>query len=348
MILVDFNGLLFQYVHSCVSFKKPEIQDDGYYNADDIITPVKSFIISELFDLQNSNPLKGNVVLCVDNVVTRNWRKELYKKYKSSRVRNENDPIPIKKIFSDFNILLRQINDNTPWKVVSVDGAEGDDCILTIASKTKDEDILIISSDKDMIQAQKNPRVTQYSPLTRKWLSYKTKDMDNLNEWIMEHVILGDSADSIPRIFDEAEFTDKFRAFLKERDIDTDVHSFNESEERDSIIDEFHKSFPDDDVYIKLRIGPKTVQKMIKDRTVYDFVSKYKSNFERNKKLVLAEYIPSDIQDKILSMYNINKNISQKNIDNFINYLGDCGLYDLTSKLPTSFRCGEVTIDDFF
>jgi 5'-3' exonuclease len=348
MILVDFNGLLFQYIHSCISFKKPELQEDGRYKADDIIRPVKSLIISELFNIQNNNPRYGNVVLCVDNVLSGNWRKDIYKSYKASRVRDSKDPIPLKEIFRSFNNLLRQIDDNTPWKVVSVDRAEGDDCILTLASCIRNEDILIVSSDKDMIQAQKNPMVKQYSPLMKKWISYKTKDVDNLDTWLMEHVILGDATDDVPRIFDETEFTDEFKCYIKTLDIPQDVESFNSLDTKNEVIEKFLSTNPGCSVYTKLRIGPKTVQKMIRDGSIKEFISKYKTNYERNRKLVLAEGIPSDIREKIISCYSVQKDVRVKDIDTFVNYLYDCGLGDLTSNLPSCFRCQPVTIDDFF
>lgn len=340
MVLIDFTGLIFQHTHSCVSISKPELNENNKYNSSDILPYLKTYLLNELFDIHNKHS-NEKIIICVDNTYKRNWRKEYYKQYKVSRNTKDN-PIPFNEIFKDLNILIKELSENTPFHVIDVEGAEADDCILTLSHVySQYENVLIISSDKDMLQAQRDKNVKQYSPLLKKFITYKDKDVDNINEWIIEHVVLGDSADDVPRIFDNTEYTDEFITYLKSNNMSTDVRDFN---------DVCDKAISyNGEIFKKLRIGAKTIQKMIKNKTINEFIEKYHDNFIRNKTLILSEYIPEDIKNDIIQKYkkSISKQCTCKNIDNFVNYLYDTELQKVVENIPTEFRNSVVTIDDF-
>lgn len=348
MILIDFNSLLFQYTHSCISILKLKPQENGKYNINDFITQLKTFLLNELFNIQKTHINYGNIVLCIDNTVGGNWRKNIFKDYKKSRTtlyKDKSNPIPFYELFTHISELIKNISLNTSWKVVSVENAEADDCILCLANAYKNEQILIISSDKDMIQAQKNPNVKQFSPLLKKYINYSTKDTSSLDEWILEHVILGDAADDIPRIFDNTEYTKTFKEFLQNNNLSTNEKDFENLD--DNTIEEFSQKYPKENIWIKQRIGTKTIQKMIRNNTIHEFISKYKDNYERNKLLILGENIPKNIQENIIKEFSKEKCITEKSTENFIDYLTKENMFNVISNLPFNFVKKEVTIDDF-
>lgn len=338
MILVDFTGLIFQFTHSVIKMNNLQLNENEEYNSEEIVHSLKTCLLNELFNIDNT--YKDNkIVLCVDNTVQGNWRKLIYKSYKHSRA-EEKTHIPFKDIFADINKLLTELKNNTYYNVVCVEHAEADDCILTLSDRyARLENITIISSDKDMIQAQRNENVRQYSPILKKFITYKTKGYDNMNEWLYEHVILGDVSDDIPRIFDETEYTTEFIDFLNNNNINTDVNLFSSIDS--DVLNRFNG-----EIWKKLRIGPKTILKMIKDNTVNDFIKKYHSNYERNKKLILSEYIPDNIKQQIYTCIENEMNKTY-DTDKFMKYLSDEKLDNVMYNVPTRFRTRTVTLDDF-
>jgi len=87
-----------------------------------------------------------------------------------------------------------------PYKVVKLLRAEADDIIAVISKHSyenadlgKVEPILILSGDKDFAQLQKFPNVSQYSPITKKYIK-----QENPAKFIKEHIFLGDSSDGVP------------------------------------------------------------------------------------------------------------------------------------------------------
>ena len=54
---------------------------------------------------------------------------------------------------------------------------------------------LILSGDKDFVQLQKYKNVTQYSPITKKFVN----GIDP-NEYLYEHILKGDTGDGVPNV----------------------------------------------------------------------------------------------------------------------------------------------------
>ena len=340
MIIIDITGLVFQHIHSCINVCKLKTQDNGVYDHNIISNYVIKAISDDIFTyekkFQEFN--KQGIVICTDDTHRGNWRSQVYKPYKKCR-RKENDPVPVAKIFERVNEFIKQLSLNTKIKVISVQSAEADDCILTLAKNCSCETI-IISSDKDMIQAQKNPLVKQYSPMTKKWVTYESKDVNNLDEWIIEHVVLGDVSDGVPRIFDEADYTDEFVKYLNSNNINT-------SDVDDGIVDSFIKDNPGCSVWVKHRLGPKTIQKMIREGSINELINKYKTNYDRNKKLVLTEGIPEYISNGVMCLFNKEKLLTSSNTSDFMEYTDMIGI-DVPANTSILVPRDVVTIDDFF
>ena len=334
MILVDFSALVFKNIHGLVKSLNPPVVD-GKYDAGCMIVPVENYILNDLMDISEEFN-DSNIVLCIDDTFSHSWRRDIYPNYKSQRkINRDKTPIPFDQIFPCINELVDVLDRYTDYKIIKVHGAEGDDCILALCDAVRDESIVIYSSDKDMLQMQKYPNVRQYSPILKKFITYKDK-ADTLNEWLVEHIVLGDDIDGIPKIFSETQFTEEYREFLKSKGISvTEIEYYNLDESaRLQLEGEFNG-----EVWKKIRIGKKTVQKYIKDQTIKSLIESnklYTDNFRRNKKLILAEFIPDEIKAKCIELYNKSK---QPDNVKYTEYLTSHGLDFIVSRSPNLVGC---------
>lgn len=141
----------------------------------------------------------GELVICCDG--KHSWRREFFPQYKAMRKSGrETSSVDWSEIFEMFNQLKREIKENFPYRVIEVDTAEADDIIgtLIIRQREKGEKVLIISSDKDFIQLQREENVSQYSPATKKFLNGVDPQ-----EYLKEHILRGDKGDGIPNVLSD-------------------------------------------------------------------------------------------------------------------------------------------------
>lgn len=357
MILIDFNGILCQNIYGSITACQPVIHENGKYLLKDFMPTAKAFLLNELFNIQQEYQYTyGGITICLDCSHASNWRRKYLDDYKGSRAEGRaSSEVPFNEVFADIDILLKQIRENTPWKVLSVDSAEADDIILCLAKEySKTEQVLIISADKDMIQAQKHGNVRQYSPISKKWITPENKG-GSMEFWLQEHVILGDPVDEVPRITDKTEFTIPFKNHLLLKGLNYTPRQYNKlsHEERQKIEESFEifDRYGRKDIWKNPRLGPAKIQKMLDEGTLDEFLDSnelYRENYERNKHLVLDDYIPNDIYNKCIDEYKSAKTeVTGENTDNFINYLTECGLEKISLNLPLNFVKGPFTLEDF-
>ena len=136
----------------------------------------------------------GEVVLTWDS--KHSWRRDYFPEYKASRrkAREESD-LDWEDIFGTLNKIRNEIKQNFPYKYLEVFGAEADDIIGFLCEENKNEKIMIISGDKDFIQLQKYPNVTQWSPITKKQVNGFDPTI-----YLKEHILKGDTSDGVPNI----------------------------------------------------------------------------------------------------------------------------------------------------
>jgi len=187
MILVDLSQLL--VASTFVSMEKTETEVD--------IKKLRHLILNSLrmYRKKYVNEF-GELVICCDGSLS--WRREIFPYYKAGRKSGrKTSPLNWDQIFKTFNLLKEELRDNFPYQVVQVDTAEADDIIgtLVIRKRKPDERTMIISSDKDFIQLQREENVFQYSPIQKKFLN----GIDP-NEYLKEHILRGDKSDGIPNI----------------------------------------------------------------------------------------------------------------------------------------------------
>jgi len=134
----------------------------------------------------------GELVICCDD--KNFWRKQTFPYYKANRKKNrEQSGINWSSVFNTLNKVRDEIETFFPYKVIRVETAEADDVIGTLVKHNHDEPLLILSGDKDFIQLHKYPKVRQYDPVHKRWLSDK-----NPKRYLIEHIAKGDRGDGIP------------------------------------------------------------------------------------------------------------------------------------------------------
>ena len=136
----------------------------------------------------------GEVVLTWDS--KHSWRRDYFPEYKASRRKGrEESDLNWDDIFGTLNKIRNEIKENFPYKYLEVFGAEADDIIGFLCEENRDEKILIISGDKDFIQLQKYPNVTQWSPITKKQVNGFDPTI-----YLKEHILKGDTSDGVPNV----------------------------------------------------------------------------------------------------------------------------------------------------
>ena len=197
MILVDMNQISVASVMMHLHMSKGTIPDNSM---------VRHMILNSLrmYRTRFSSEF-GELVLCYDS--KHYWRRDYFPQYKANRKKGrEKSDQDWDAIFECLNTIKEEIRTNMPYKFLEVYGAEADDIIATICSEY-DEEIMILSGDKDFIQLQKFPNVKQYSPITKKMVN-------GINPvgYLQEHILKGDTSDGIPNVLSpDHTFTDGLR-----------------------------------------------------------------------------------------------------------------------------------------
>ena len=138
----------------------------------------------------------GELVLCYDS--KHYWRRDYYPEYKHSRKKGrEKYTTDWDAIFEVLNAIKAELKEFFPYKHLEVYGAEADDIIAALCGELEFDNgkTLILSGDKDFIQLQSFRNVTQYSPITKKFVNGVDPDI-----YLSEHVLKGDSSDGVPNV----------------------------------------------------------------------------------------------------------------------------------------------------
>jgi len=214
----------------------------------------------------------GQMVIACDSST---WRRQYFPNYKfkrrEGREKDEVEKANWDEIFRIINTIRDEIQENLPYRVVKVDGAEADDIIGTLALETqefgKHDDVMIVSADKDFVQLQKHKNVKQYSPMQKKFVTEK-----NPNTYLFEHVLKGDSGDGVPNVLSG-----------------------------DNVFAEGVRQTPV--TRKKLDYWAENAQDLqsVMEPEIY-------RNYMRNKKLIDLEEIPEDLRTEIINTYESQEN----------------------------------------
>ena len=200
MILVDMNQISLASMMMHLNMNKTTKPDEGM---------VRHMILNSLRMYRSKFCDEyGELVLCYDS--KHYWRRDYYPQYKCNRKKTREDSnLDWDAIFTCLNEIKQELKDNFPYKHLEVYGAEADDIIAALCLELEFDNgkTLILSGDKDFIQLQKYKNVSQYSPITKKFVNG-----EDPVQYLKEHILRGDSSDGIPNVLSpDHTFTESLR-----------------------------------------------------------------------------------------------------------------------------------------
>lgn len=201
MIILDYSQIALSNI-------LPFQNDIKRQSPEEIKNLIRHTTLSTIKSYKKKYKEYGEVVIACDG---RNyWRKSIFPHYKAHRKANrDKSPLDWAFIFDTLAELRTDLINEFPYKVLLIDTAEADDIIAVLTEYTQEnlliqeglfsepQKVLIVSSDKDFIQLQRNKNVRQWSPMQRKFVEGSQKD---IQEYTITHIVKGDSGDGIPNI----------------------------------------------------------------------------------------------------------------------------------------------------
>ena len=188
MIIVDFHQIMFA-----------NIMAQSYKTGTPDHFMVRHMILNALRNINKTHREEyGSMVIAVDTGPS--WRRAVFPYYKANRRDHiEKTDFEWEEFFDTVNMVKSEILNVVPYKVISVETAEGDDIIGTLTYEFRHtRKILIISGDKDFIQLH-NDNVQQFNPVQKKWVVSDVPPQ----RYLLEHILRGDAGDGIPNILSD-------------------------------------------------------------------------------------------------------------------------------------------------
>lgn len=162
-LLVDWGYLMFRAIYASHSGKGYKAHPP-YLATTMLLGLLKDVGITEL----------DEVIIAVDSS-RGSWRKEIDTAYKGNRkaLRDRRPDIDWAKEFADFQRLLEQLEQGTPFHVICLERLEADDIIAVCCKHFKDHECIIISADSDYEQLYAYPNVKVFSNITKRYKEVK-------------------------------------------------------------------------------------------------------------------------------------------------------------------------------
>lgn len=291
MILIDYSGTsITQIMGALQGDNTAVIEPDAF----------RHMYLFNVLELKKKYGKRfGNIVFAVDN--KQYWRKAMFPHYKCFRKKTKEDQgFDWDMIHHCMDVMKAELTEVFPYPVIDADYAEADDVIDVMAEwshnnsgtenmfgEREPEQTLIIASDTDLVHTQRFKEVKQLSPYTKEQVlpvmertvkGVKEKYKVSLDHFLIDHILTGDSGDSIPNILTEDTF---FKTKLDNPEITYKQKSVT------AAIKKFY------------------LDQLEEHGEIREWRSEQeKKNFMRNKRLVDLKEIPERVKDKILSAYH--------------------------------------------
>ena len=210
------------------------------------------------------------------------WRREVFPNYKAGRkATREKSGHDWTKIFEIMSKIKDELKEHMPYKVIEIDTAEADDIIAALVKKSyyTDQNVLILSGDKDFIQLHNN-RVKQYNPVLSKFVGQG----ETPSIYIKEHILKGDRSDGIPNVL-------------------SDDNVFVEGRRQKPLTKKKIESWFDR-MELTLEDSP-------------TFTEEEQKNYDRNRKLIDLSLIPPELEAKIYNEFKEVKVAHRSKILNY-------------------------------
>lgn len=143
-----------------------------------------------------------DVVFAMDDKLTHSFRKDLYPEYKAQRqlVKRQYQLQPIKDYI--VNVLFKEldVSEQHGYKIIKVEGAEGDDVIATTLLKLKDNYIgmMLIASDHDFLQIDGLREFDLFGKEAQRDLG---GEIVSAKDYLLGKILMGDRSDNIKQVF---------------------------------------------------------------------------------------------------------------------------------------------------
>ena len=223
----------------------------------------------------------GQMVIACDG--QNYWRRSYFAQYKGLRkkAREESD-LDWGIIFETLTEIREDLKEHFKYKVIHVDRCEADDVIAVLTESTQEfgkyEPVMIVSSDKDFKQLHAYDNVKQFSPMLKKLITVTSKK--ELNAWLIEHIVKGDSGDGIPNILSPDTCL---------------IDGVRQKSIRQERLDDF-----------------------IKNGFAACKTDEEKRNWQRNQTLVDFKYIPEEVKETILEAFEVEPKGNKMAIMNYL------------------------------
>lgn len=143
-----------------------------------------------------------DVVFAMDDKLSHSFRKDLYPEYKSQRslVKRQYQIQPIKDYIVDVIFKELDVGEQYGYKIVKVEGAEGDDVIATILTKMRNNYVgsMLIASDHDFLQID---GLREFDLFGKE----ATRDLGgeevSAQDYLLGKILMGDRSDNIKQVF---------------------------------------------------------------------------------------------------------------------------------------------------
>ena len=278
MILVDMNQISLASVMMHLNITKRDSVEPGM---------VRHMILNSLRNYrQMFSEEYGEFIICYDS--KHYWRRDVFPEYKAGRKKSrETSSHDWDDIFNFLNAFKQEMIDYMPYKVLEVYGAEADDIIATLCHEFEYDHgkTLILSGDKDFIQLQKYKNVTQYSPITKKFI-----EGDDPQRFLSEHILRGDSSDGIPNVLSP---DNTFVDGLRQRPLSKKkVATWIDNEIEDSLPnDEALRNYQRNEKLIDLSKSP--------DNLFTDIIKEYQNTPEGDRSKLLNYFIEKRLNEHL-------------------------------------------------
>lgn len=222
----------------------------------------------------------GELVICYDG---RNyWRRDLFPYYKQNRKKTrENSELNWDEVFKTLNKIRDEIKEIFPYKTIEINRAEADDIIATLVFHAAKNPL---REKVLIISSDKDFFQLQKFPFVKQYSPTLKKFVSGSdpNEYIKVHILKGDRGDGIPNFLSP---DDTFVSGARQRPL-----------------------------------GAKKIDRLI-ELEPKDFCNEEMlRNYHRNQQLIDLEFIPQDLQEKIVEEFqNVKVGDRSKLLTYFIN-----------------------------
>ena len=185
-LLIDFSAI--SNATFFINLKDKTIKDQ-----DELLNLWRHSLLTSILKRKKKiNP--DEIILAIDSY---SWRNDYFQYYKAVRKANKTkSDIDFDFFYKASDKLIKEIKAYFPWYVIEKRGAEGDDILAILSNHLhKNNDVVLLTSDKDMVQLLKLNNVKYYS-----YRDDEYKNIKNPYEVLLRLILSGDKDDGIPNL----------------------------------------------------------------------------------------------------------------------------------------------------